>query len=253
MRYVVDNGVKWRAMPADFPPWERVYAFFRRWPRQGLDAAFHDRLRGRVRISEGRAAEPTAGIIDSPRHRRRRSCAAASATNGSVAVLQRVAGAQGMRVLGGGREACAVVQGAPVHAHCLCVLAHPVRHETEAVPAGQGMRMLGAQDTGTVVEGMPHGRRPTSAPALVGLGRGRGEPLGKGLVPHGQIGGLGREGDSVDLSDQGMQHRLRPLTAARRRAGAAGRVEQAEETLAVQDGERGFQGHSGDVVSGDDR
>ncbi|MFF4829404.1 transposase [Streptomyces sp. NPDC001312] len=25
--YLVDNGIKWRAMPADFPPWDRVYAF----------------------------------------------------------------------------------------------------------------------------------------------------------------------------------------------------------------------------------
>lgn len=31
VRYPVDNGIKWRAMPADFPPWDRVYAFFRRW------------------------------------------------------------------------------------------------------------------------------------------------------------------------------------------------------------------------------
>ncbi|WP_251023396.1 transposase [Streptomyces sp. ISL-10] len=31
IRYLVDNGIKWRAMPADFPPWDRVYAFFRRW------------------------------------------------------------------------------------------------------------------------------------------------------------------------------------------------------------------------------
>jgi transposase len=30
-RYLVDNGIKRRAMPADFPPWERVCAFFR-WP-----------------------------------------------------------------------------------------------------------------------------------------------------------------------------------------------------------------------------
>ncbi|WP_229867470.1 IS5 family transposase [Streptomyces gelaticus] len=37
----------------------------RRWRRQALDLEFHDRLRGRVRISEGRAAAPTAGIIDS--------------------------------------------------------------------------------------------------------------------------------------------------------------------------------------------
>lgn len=26
------NGVKWRAMSADFPPWDRAHAFFRRWP-----------------------------------------------------------------------------------------------------------------------------------------------------------------------------------------------------------------------------
>ncbi|MFD3941007.1 transposase, partial [Streptomyces sp. NPDC058618] len=31
VHYLVDNGTKWRAMPADFPPWDRVYAFFRRW------------------------------------------------------------------------------------------------------------------------------------------------------------------------------------------------------------------------------
>ena len=46
IRYLVDNGIKWRAMPADFPPWDRVYAFFRRWRDHGLVKEFHDRLRG---------------------------------------------------------------------------------------------------------------------------------------------------------------------------------------------------------------
>jgi transposase len=63
--YLVDNGIKWRAMPADFPPWDRVYAFFRRWRDRGMVREFHDRLRGRVRMREGRDAEPTAGVIDS--------------------------------------------------------------------------------------------------------------------------------------------------------------------------------------------
>ncbi|MFJ3980268.1 hypothetical protein [Streptomyces sp. NPDC090021] len=31
-------------MPADFPAWARVYAFFRRWREHGLIAVFHDRL-----------------------------------------------------------------------------------------------------------------------------------------------------------------------------------------------------------------
>jgi transposase len=35
VRYLVDNGTKWRAVPADFPPWYRVYAFFRRWCDHG--------------------------------------------------------------------------------------------------------------------------------------------------------------------------------------------------------------------------
>ncbi|MCX5114801.1 transposase [Streptomyces sp. NBC_00378] len=30
IRYLVAGGISWRAMPADFPAWGRVYAFFRR-------------------------------------------------------------------------------------------------------------------------------------------------------------------------------------------------------------------------------
>lgn len=63
--YVLDNGIKWRAMPVDFPAWDRVYAFFRRWREAGLIAEFHDRLRGKVREQAGREAEPTAAVIDS--------------------------------------------------------------------------------------------------------------------------------------------------------------------------------------------
>ncbi|MFE2520975.1 IS5 family transposase [Streptomyces mirabilis] len=63
--YVTDNGIKWRSMPADFPAWDRVYAFFRRWREHGLVKEFHDRLRGRAREAEGRDQEPTAAVIDS--------------------------------------------------------------------------------------------------------------------------------------------------------------------------------------------
>ncbi|WP_425834090.1 IS5 family transposase [Streptomyces fractus] len=63
--YVVDGGIKWRAVPADFPAWDRVYAFFRRWRERGLIAELHDRLRGRARIAAGREPEPSAAVIDS--------------------------------------------------------------------------------------------------------------------------------------------------------------------------------------------
>lgn len=64
VRYLVDNGIKWRAMPADFPPWDRVYAFFARWRDRGLVRELHDRLLARCRRAEGRDGEPTAAIVD---------------------------------------------------------------------------------------------------------------------------------------------------------------------------------------------
>ncbi|WP_330455484.1 IS5 family transposase [Streptomyces sp. NBC_00820] len=65
IRYLVDNGIKWRAMPVDFPPWDHIYAFFRRWRDNLLVKESHDRLRARVREELGRDAEPTAAVIDS--------------------------------------------------------------------------------------------------------------------------------------------------------------------------------------------
>lgn len=63
--YVVRNGIEWRALPADFPPWEAVYAFFQRWSQRGLPQALVDRLRTRLRVRAGRDAQPSAAIVDS--------------------------------------------------------------------------------------------------------------------------------------------------------------------------------------------
>ena len=65
IRYVTRYGIEWRALPADFPPWEAVYAFFERWNARGLPQALTQRLRGRLRVAWGRAELPTAGSIDS--------------------------------------------------------------------------------------------------------------------------------------------------------------------------------------------
>lgn len=65
VRYVVDNGVEWANLPADFPPYQRVHAFARRWQATGLLAELHDRLRDKVRQREGRSLDPTAAIVDS--------------------------------------------------------------------------------------------------------------------------------------------------------------------------------------------
>lgn len=63
--YVARNGIEWRAMPADFPPWDSVYAFCQRWNARGLPQHLVTRLRGRLRERQGRQEKPTGCIIDS--------------------------------------------------------------------------------------------------------------------------------------------------------------------------------------------
>jgi transposase len=63
--YVVRNGIEWRALPVDFPPWEAVYAFFQRWSQRGLPQRLVERLRGRLRTGVGRDVQPSAAIVDS--------------------------------------------------------------------------------------------------------------------------------------------------------------------------------------------
>jgi transposase len=65
LRWVVRTGSPWRYMPHDLPPWEAVYQQTRRWLKAGVfEAMVHD-LRVLLRLSKGRASEPTAAILDS--------------------------------------------------------------------------------------------------------------------------------------------------------------------------------------------
>lgn len=63
--YVLREGVKWRALPHDLPPWPTVYAYFRDWQDDGTWKRLHDALRGADRETSGRDAEASAGSIDS--------------------------------------------------------------------------------------------------------------------------------------------------------------------------------------------
>lgn len=63
--YLVRNGIEWRALPVDFPPWQAVYAFFQRWSQRGLPRHLVDRLRHRLRVRARRDAQPSAAIVDS--------------------------------------------------------------------------------------------------------------------------------------------------------------------------------------------
>ena len=63
--YAVRGGGAWRLLPGDFPPWQTVYGYFRRWSQDWTWTFIHDALRDLLRQSQGRAIAPTAAIIDS--------------------------------------------------------------------------------------------------------------------------------------------------------------------------------------------
>jgi transposase len=65
LRYVVKNGIPWRAMPHDLPPWAAVYQQASRWFRAGVFEALAHDLRALLRVAAGREPEPTAAVLDS--------------------------------------------------------------------------------------------------------------------------------------------------------------------------------------------
>lgn len=63
--YVVKTGCQWRMLPKEFPPWQSVYGYFRRWRLDGTwDRVMHA-LREQARSQAGRKADPTVAIVDS--------------------------------------------------------------------------------------------------------------------------------------------------------------------------------------------
>ncbi len=65
MRYVLRGGISWRSLPHEYPPWQTVYHSFRAWRLDGTWERRNDELREVVRRRAGRAAQPTAAILDS--------------------------------------------------------------------------------------------------------------------------------------------------------------------------------------------
>uniref|UniRef100_UPI000AB78699 transposase n=1 Tax=Nonomuraea pusilla TaxID=46177 RepID=UPI000AB78699 len=73
--YVVRTGCAWRQLPFDLPPWQTVYWYtvywctvywyFVRWEKAKVTEEILASLRRRVRTAQGRAEEPSAGIVDS--------------------------------------------------------------------------------------------------------------------------------------------------------------------------------------------
>jgi putative transposase len=63
--YVLRTGCAWRFLPQEWPAWQTVYGYFRRWRRDGTWERIHRLLRQRLRLQLHRAPEPSAGSVDS--------------------------------------------------------------------------------------------------------------------------------------------------------------------------------------------
>jgi putative transposase len=63
--YVLKSSCPWRLLPREFPPWETVYCWFRRWRIDGTFEQLNAALRERLRVRRGRKPRPSAGIVDS--------------------------------------------------------------------------------------------------------------------------------------------------------------------------------------------
>jgi transposase len=63
--YILVEGVRWRALPGDFPAWQTVYTYFRNWRKDGTWLSLHDRLVRCTRIEAGRYPSPSEAILDS--------------------------------------------------------------------------------------------------------------------------------------------------------------------------------------------
>jgi putative transposase len=63
--YALRSGCAWRLLPLDWPPWQTVFHYFRKWRRDGTWERIHTVLRRRLRVQLGRDPDPSAGSIDS--------------------------------------------------------------------------------------------------------------------------------------------------------------------------------------------
>ena len=63
--YVVTNGIKWRSLPRNFPPWQTVYRYFDMLQDRGRWRRIHYALYEQVREESGHEADPSLLIIDS--------------------------------------------------------------------------------------------------------------------------------------------------------------------------------------------
>ena len=63
--YVTKTGIQWRMMPNDFPKWQLVYYYFKKWAKDGTTEKIHNAMALNVRLSKKKQPSPSLGLVDS--------------------------------------------------------------------------------------------------------------------------------------------------------------------------------------------
>lgn len=63
--FIDESGGQWRMLPAEYPKWQTVYYYFRRWGAMDAFSELEDRQVQKARLKRGETAAPTIGAIDS--------------------------------------------------------------------------------------------------------------------------------------------------------------------------------------------
>ena len=63
--YLLKTGCQWRMLPSDFPKWQIVFYYFRKWSLDGTLEEINEVLRKQLRKKRGLRQSPSIGIIDS--------------------------------------------------------------------------------------------------------------------------------------------------------------------------------------------
>jgi transposase len=63
--YIEKTGCQWRMLPREFPPWNLVWQYFRRWRDDGTLECIRLTLNQKVRKKAGKAPLPSVALVDS--------------------------------------------------------------------------------------------------------------------------------------------------------------------------------------------
>lgn len=55
--YIEKSGEQWRMLPMDFPPWQTVYYYFRKWQYDGTWTKVMQTITAKVRVQDGKGGK----------------------------------------------------------------------------------------------------------------------------------------------------------------------------------------------------